>query len=185
MLLKELSQAFGVSGYEKEIRELIKAEVKDYADEIITDAMGNLIVYKKGEAPNKKKIMMAAHMDEIGLQVTKLENNGQIKVKTLGFLWLSTTYMSRVKFRNGIIGIAAGHIEEFKNDFNRLYIDIGAKSKEEAAKYVKLGDVASYIGEYIELKNDNVAAKAMDNRIGCYIIIRLQGFQGLRGKDKA
>lgn len=171
MLLKELSQAFGVSGYEKEVREMIKAEVKDYADEIITDAMGNLIVYKKGEAPNKKKIMLAAHMDEIGLQVIKIENNGQIKVKTLGFLWLSTTYMSRVKFRNGVVGIAAGRIEEHKNDFNKLYIDIGVKSKEEASKYVKIGDVASYIGEYIELANDNIAAKALDNRVGCYIMI--------------
>ncbi|MGB7605750.1 MAG: M42 family metallopeptidase [Lutisporaceae bacterium] len=171
MLLKELSQAFGVSGYEKEVREMIKAEVKEYADEIITDAMGNLIVYKKGEAPNKKKIMLAAHMDEIGLQVIKIENNGQIKVKTLGFLWLSTTYMSRVKFRNGVVGIAAGRIEEHKNDFNKLYIDIGAKSKEEASKYVKIGDVASYIGEYIELANDNIAAKALDNRVGCYIMI--------------
>lgn len=171
MLLNELSQAFGVSGYEKEVRERIKAEVKDYADEIITDAMGNLIVYKKGEAPNKKKIMLAAHMDEIGLQVTKIEENGQIKVKTLGFLWLSTTYMNRVKFRNGVVGIAAGRIEEHKNDFNKLYIDIGAKSKEEASKYVKIGDVASYIGEYIELANDNIAAKALDNRVGCYIMI--------------
>lgn len=171
MLLKELSQAFGVSGYEKEVREMIKAEVKAYADEIITDAMGNLIVYKKGEAPNRKKIMLAAHMDEIGLQVTKLEENGQIKVKTLGFLWLTTTYMSRVKFRNGVVGIAAGRIEEHKNDFNRLYIDIGAKSKEEASKYVKIGDVASYIGEYIELANDNIAAKALDDRAGCYIMI--------------
>ncbi|MDF2891776.1 MAG: family peptidase [Clostridia bacterium] len=171
MLLKELSQAFGVAGYEKEVRELIKEEVKAYSDEIITDAMGNLIVYKMGEGPQKKKIMLAAHMDEIGLQVTKIENDGQIKVKTLGFLWLSTTYMSRFKFRNGIIGIAAGRIEDQKNEFTKLYIDIGAKSKEEASKYVKLGDVASYIGEYIELKDNNIAAKALDDRIGCYIMV--------------
>lgn len=171
MLLKELTQAFGVSGYEKEVRELIKESVKRYADEVTTDAIGNLIVFKKGKASNKKKIMLAAHMDEIGLQVTKIEENGQIKVKMLGFLWLSTTYMSRVRFKNGLMGIVAGKVEDLKNDFTKLYIDIGAKSKEEALKYVKLGDVASYIGEYIELKNENIAAKALDDRVGCYIMI--------------
>lgn len=171
MLLKELSQAFGVSGYEKEVRELIKQTVRDYADDMTVDALGNLIIFKKGKAADKKKLMLAAHMDEIGLQVTKIENNGQIKVKTLGFLWRTTTYMSRVKFRNGVIGIAAGLVEDGKNDFNKLYIDIGAKSKEEAEQYVKLGDVASYIGEFVELKNGNVAAKSLDNRVGCYIMI--------------
>ncbi len=171
MLLDKLTQTFGVSGYEKEVRELIKETVKDYADDMTVDALGNLIIYKKGQAPNKKKIMLAAHMDEIGLQVTKIENNGQIKVKTLGFLWLSTTYMSRVKFRNGITGIAAGRVEDAKNDFTKLYIDIGAKSAEEAQEYIKIGDVASYIGEFAELKNGNIAAKAIDDRVGCYIMI--------------
>lgn len=173
MLLKELTQAFGASGYEKEVRDIIKEAVKDYADEISGDALGNLIVYKKGIGENKKKVMLAAHMDEIGLQVTKIENNGLIKVKTLGFLWICTTYMSRVKFRNGITGIVAStiKIEDVKNDFTKLYVDTGAKSKEEALKYIKVGDTAVYIGEYIELKEGNIAAKALDNRIGCFIMI--------------
>lgn len=173
MLLKELSQTFGVSGYEKEVRELIKGYVKDYADEILVDALGNLIVYKKGSGSNKKKIMLAAHMDEIGMQVTKIEENGMIKVKSLGFLWIPITYMNRVKFRNGTIGIVSSTIrlEDVKNDFTKLYIDIGAKSKEEALKYVNIGDIASYIGEYAELKNDNITAKALDDRIGCYVLI--------------
>ena len=173
MLLKELTQALGVSGYEKEVREIIKAEVKDYADKITVDAMGNLIVYKKGTAKDKKKIMVSAHMDEIGIQVTKIEDNGQIKFKTLGFLWTSTTYMSRVRFRNGIIGIVNSTIklEDVKNDFNKMYVDIGVKSKEEAMKYLKLGDVAGYIGEYTELKGGMVAAKAIDDRAGCYIML--------------
>lgn len=173
MLLNEMTQAFGASGYEKEVRDIIKEAVKDYADEISSDALGNLIAYKKGIGKNKKKIMLAAHMDEIGLQVTKIENNGQIKVKTLGFLWICTTYMSRVMFRNGITGIVSStiKIEDVKNDFTKLYVDIGVKSKEEALKYVKVGDVAVYTGEYIELKEGNIAAKALDNRIGCFIMI--------------
>lgn len=173
MLLKELTQAFGVSGYEKEVREIIKEAVKDYADDMFTDALGNLIVYKKGIAENKKKIMLAAHMDEIGLQVTKIEDNGAIKVKMLGFLWIPTTYMSRVIFRNGIMGVVSSTIklEDVKNDFSKLYIDIGAQTKEEAMKHVKVGDVASYAGEYYELMDNNIMAKGLDDRIGCYMMI--------------
>jgi len=174
MLLKELTQAFGVSGYEKEIREIISNAVKDCADEISTDAMGNLIVFKKGAGKEKKKIMLAAHMDEIGFQVTKIDEKGNIKFKSLGYAFLLTTYMSRVKFRNGTVGIISS-VTEMENvkDLSKLYIDIGAKSKEEALKYVKVGDVASCVGEYAELKGDNIIAKALDNRIGCYTLIEV------------
>lgn len=171
MLLKKLTQTFGVSGYEKAVRELIREEVRDYGDEMMTDAIGNLIVFKKGKGEHKKKIMVAAHMDEIGVQVTKLEANGHIKVKSLGFLWVNTTYMNRVRFRDGRVGIVGGIIDGPKSDFNALYVDIGASSKEEAAKYVKLGDVASYIGDYEELAGENIVAKALDDRAGCYIMI--------------
>jgi endoglucanase len=173
MTLKELSQSFGVSGYEKEVRDIIKEAINAYADEITIDALGNLIAFKKGIGVNKKKIMLAAHMDEIGLQVTKIEENGMIKVKSLGFLWIPTTYMSRVKFRNGTIGIVSSTVklEDVKNDFTKLYVDIGLKSKEEVLKYIKVGDVASYIGEYVELKDSNISAKALDDRVGCYIQI--------------
>jgi putative aminopeptidase FrvX len=174
LLLKDLTQAFGVSGYESEVREIIKESVKDYADDVIVDALGNLIAYKKGSSKNKKTIMAAAHMDEIGLQITKIDDNGSIKVKTLGFLWADTTYMSRIRFKNGITGIVSSttNMENVKNDFTKLCVDIGAKSKNEAMKYLKIGDVASYIGEYTELKGDNITAKALDNRAGCYVMIK-------------
>jgi putative aminopeptidase FrvX len=173
MLLRELTQAFGVSGAEKEVREIIKEAVKGYADDVTTDAIGNLIVFKKGTSKNKKKIMLAAHMDEIGMQVTKIESNGLIKVKPVGFLWIPITYMNRAKFRNGTTGVVSStiRIEDVKNEFTKLYIDIGALTKEEASKYVKVGDIASYIGEYVELKDNNIMAKALDNRIGCYMLI--------------
>jgi len=173
MSLKELTQAFGVSGYEREVRDVIKESIKDYVDDITIDALGNLIAFKKGTGADKKKIMLAAHMDEIGVQVTKIEDNGMIKVKSLGFLWIPVTYMSRIKFRNGTVGIVSSTVklEDVKNDFSKLYIDIGLKSKEEVLKHVKVGDVASYIGEYVELQDNVVAAKALDNRVGCHIQI--------------
>lgn len=173
MTLSELTQAFGVSGYEKEVREIIKNDIKDYVDEITVDAIGNLIAFKKGSAKDKKRIMLAAHMDEIGVQVTKIEDSGLVMIKMLGWLWAGMTYMNRVKFRNGTIGIVGctTEIENVKQDFTKMYIDIGAKSKEDALKKVKVGDVASYIGEYAELFGTTVTAKAIDNRIGCYTLI--------------
>lgn len=173
MLLNQLTQAFGVSGYEKEVREVIREAVKDYADEITIDPLGNLIIYKKGVGENKKKIMAAGHMDEIGFQVIKVDDKGLIKVRGLGGIPVPATVMNRVQFRNGTIGIVSCtvKIEDIKNDIKKLYIDIGAQSKEEALRYVKVGDVASYVGEYLELKDSNVTGKALDDRIGCYIMI--------------
>jgi endoglucanase len=173
MSIRELTQAFGVSGYEREIREVIKGFVKAYADDITVDALGNLIAFKKGSGENKKTIMAAAHMDEIGFQVIKIDDKGLIKVRALGGIPVAATFMNRVRFKNGTMGIfsSVAKMEDVKNDLKKLYIDIGAQSKEEAAKYVKVGDVASYVGEYLELKNDNIAAKALDDRIGCYIML--------------
>lgn len=173
MLIKELTQTFGVSGYEREVRELIKNTVKDYADDITVDALGNLIVYKKGVGENKKKIMAAAHMDEIGFQVMKIDDKGLIRVRAIGGIPVTATVMNRVKFRNGTPGVVwcSVKIDDIKNDIKKLYIDIGAQSKEAAEKCVKVGDVACYDGEYLELQDDNFIAKALDDRIGCYIAI--------------
>lgn len=172
MFLKNLISVFGVSGYEKETRNLIREEIKDYADEISVDALGNLIVLKKGYGENKKRIMASAHMDEIGFQVIKIDDKGLIKVRALGGIPVNYSVMNRVKFRNGTIGLVWSSVkgDDIKNDIKKLYIDIGAQSKEEALKYVKVGDVAAYEGELIELKEDNVAGKAIDDRIGCYIL---------------
>ncbi len=149
MLLEKLINAFGVSGYEKEIRSVIREEIKNLADEITVDALGNLIVYKSGIGENKKKIMASAHMDEIGFQVVKIEDKGNIRVRALGGIPVICTSMNRVKFRNGIIGLVASTIKEkeLTTDTKKLYIDIGASSKEEAEKYLKVGDVASYVGD--------------------------------------
>lgn len=173
MSIRELTQAFGVSGYEKEVRELIKGLVKEYSDELSVDALGNLIALKKGSGENKKTIMIAAHMDEIGLQVTKIEDKGFIKVRGLGGIPVAATFLNRVQFRNGTMGIvsATASMEDVKNNLKKLYIDIGASTKEEALKHVKVGDVAAYVGDFIELKENNVSAKALDDRIGCYIMI--------------
>ena len=117
--------------------------------------------------------MYAAHTDEIGFIVKKIEADGRLRVANMGWNWAGSAYNARVRFRNGISGVVGcmGSIEDAKNDVGKLYIDIGAVSKEDALKYVKLGDVCGYYGEYLELVNDRICAKTLDNRIGCYQLL--------------
>lgn len=173
-LLKELAQAWGIAGREKNIRNIIKREVSDYADEMFTDYLGNLIVLKKGvESENKKKIMLSAHMDEIGFQVTHIENDGRIKVHSVGFVWTGAIYNDKVRFQNGTVGVVGCDcmIEDAKNKSDKLYIDIGCTSKEETLEYVKPGDYCTFIGQWYELKNGRITSKSLDDRVGCYILI--------------
>lgn len=173
-LLKELTQAWGVAGREKNIRAIIKREISGLADEMYTDNLGNLIALKRGtDSAAKKKIMLAAHMDEIGLQVKKIEGDGRIKVCRVGWVWTSALFNDKVVFQNGTVGVVGcdGDIEGAKNDAGRLYIDIGCTSKEETEQYVKVGDYCGFIGQYYELKNERITAKSFDNRVGCYILI--------------
>ena len=173
-LLKELTQLWGVAGFERSVREYIEKEVRPLADEMITDAIGNLIVMKKGRGgENAKKIMYAAHMDEIGFMVKKIESDGRLRVCNMGWNWAASAYNGRVRFRNGIYGVVGciGPLEEAKNDIGKLFVDIGATSAEDAAKYVQLGDCCGYEGIYHEMRNDLVCAKSLDNRIGCYQLI--------------
>ena len=173
-LLKKLTQAWGVSGREKAVRAIIREEVKDYADEMMTDAMGNLIVLKKGNGcSDSKKIMYSAHMDEIGFQVTHIESDGRIKLCSVGFTWTSAIYNDKVIFQNGVVGVVGcdGKIEEACNRAQNLYVDIGCTTKEETEQYVKVGDYCGFIGEWHELQNGRISAKTFDDRVGCYILI--------------
>lgn len=173
-LLEELTQAWGVSGREKNVRAIIRREIRDYVDECYTDAMGNLIAYKKGtDSENNKKIMYTAHMDEIGFQVTHIEGDGRIKVYSVGWTWTSAIFNDKVIFQNGVIGVVGcdGPVEEAQNKAQALYIDIGCTSKEETMKYVQPGDYCGFIGKYYELQNDRISAKSLDDRVACYVLI--------------
>ena len=173
-LLKELTQAWGVSGREKNVRAIIRREIRDYVDECYTDAMGNLIAYKKGtDSENNKKIMYTAHMDEIGFQVTHIEGDGRIKVYSVGWTWTSAIFNDKVILQNGVIGVVGcdGPVEEAQNKAQALYIDIGCTNKEETMKYVQPGDYCGFIGKYYELQNDRISAKSLDDRVACYVLI--------------
>lgn len=167
-LLKELTQINSPSGREEKIREFILNQIKDYNYDTTTDALGNIIVHKPGKG---KKIMLAAHMDEIGIIVSFIDKNGFIRFGSLGGLEVKELPRRKVIFENGTVGII-GTDKAFgdKAELSNLYIDIGAKDKTEAEKAVRVGDTAVFVGEYFE--NDNiVVSKAIDNRVGCFILL--------------
>lgn len=176
MLLERLTQAFGVSGFESEVAKIVIEEITGYVDEIITDSLGNVIALKRGSGEHKKNIMVSAHMDEIGFSALKITEDGFVKVKKMGGVSAFTSYMNRVVFKNSIGGIISctEKIEKIDAaDIGKLYVDIGASSKQEAQELVEIGEPACYDSAYRELCNGCVTAKALDDRIGCYIMIEV------------
>lgn len=170
-LFPSLTQLHGVSGYERQVSRFIAQVMEPYADSITRDVNGNLIVYRKGSGEKKKKLLFCAHMDEIGLQVIRINDDGTLMVKGLGSCWIYTTYQSRVLFRNGVPGVVASRVrpEKADNQMTNLFVDIGVSTKREAEELVEIGDVAVFIGDWLELPGDRVTAKAIDDRVGCYM----------------
>lgn len=181
MLLKQLTEASGISGNEKEVRDLIISEIKDHVDNIKIDRIGNVIAYKKGK-DTKNKLMITAHMDEVGLLIKEIDTMGLLKFTTVGgvdkrILVSKPVLIGKDKIA-GVIGAKPIHLQR-KEEWTRalsldeLYIDIGAKSKEEAEKIVSVGDYVSFASDYVEFGEGLVKAKALDNRVGCSLLIEL------------
>ena len=168
-LLKLLTQAAGPSGNEERVRAVIEREVAQLADDVKTDALGNLIAHIKGDGP---RVMLDAHMDEVGVIVTFIEESGLVRFSNLGGLVLNAAFAQRVRFLNGVSGIIYKEQTEAGKEvkLSDLYIDIGAKNKEEAEEKIKIGDVAYFEGTYEEIES-RVVSKAIDDRVGCYILI--------------
>jgi endoglucanase len=181
-LLKKLSDAPGVSGFEEEIRNIIKDELKDHVDEVEVDQMGNVITTRKGK-PDGKKIMLAAHMDEIGLMIRYIDKNGFIKFSKIGGINDQMLLNQEVTIHTddgeviGVIGSKPPHrMKESERkkilDYENMFIDIGAKTKEDAETRVKLGDPITINQKFTKLGNF-YKGKALDNRIGCAIMIEV------------
>lgn len=166
-VLERLISSFGVSGHEDKVREVILDELKDCNCDIRKDKLGNLIV-KIGEG--QEKIMFCSHMDQIGLIATYVEDNGFIRVGSLGDFNCSDIVHNLVRFENGTVGkiVAAKDNPEIGD----LYVDIGKASREETCKLVKEGEVAGFIGHTVEIE-DKLLGSGLDNRVGCYILLRL------------
>ncbi|MBM7614102.1 M42 family metallopeptidase [Alkaliphilus hydrothermalis] len=179
MLLEKLVNASGVSGNEKEVRKIILEELKGYVDEIKVDRMGNIIAKKNGKK-DQPHVVLAAHMDEVGLMVKGIDSAGLIKFAPVGGVD-ARILVSKVVFVGpdkvpGVIGAKAIHMqkpEERKKalSIDDLYIDIGCKKQEETEKYVSVGDYIVFDGRYTEFGKNRVKAKALDDRVGCAIMI--------------
>ena len=180
--LKTLCYLSGASGYEDEVRDYILERVMPYSNSIITDSMGNLIITKKGKKSIDKKVLICAHMDEVGIIITGIDDDGYLRFDFLGGVDRRVIIGKRVyigKDRvHGVVGIKAYHHvskEEEKSvpKLDELYIDIGAKSKEEAKELVSLGDAGVFEDSVLEFGDGFLKAKAIDDRVGCAAMIKL------------
>ncbi len=170
--LNKLTQCYGPAGNEEKIRDLIIGEIKEYVDELKVDALGNLIARKIGDG---KKLMFAAHMDEIGVIVTHIDKDGFLRFSNIGCVTPFYSLYQRVQFSNGTTGVLGYEtkLDDMKDlKLNKMFIDIGAKTKEEAEKLVNIGDAACFVGDF-SYKQTRITSKALDDRLGCYILIEL------------
>ncbi len=179
-LLERLSNAHGVSGYEGSVRQIIEEEVRPYVDDIRTDRMGNLITTKRGGSPS---VMLAAHMDEIGLMVKYVDDKGFARFTKTGG-WFDQTLLNQRMILHtengqiyGVLGSKPPHAikEEEKNKIIKaedMFIDFGAASKDDADRMgVRAGTPVTSDAEFRSLGNDRVTGKAFDNRAGCAMLI--------------
>ena len=178
-LLNRLCSENGVSGDEENIRSIILDEIKDYIDEYKVDSMGNLIVFKKGTNKAAKKLLLSAHMDEVGFIIKHITDDGFLKFSAVGGIEKSVLCGRNVIIGknkiNGVIASKPIHLLKPKErekalDIDDLYIDIGANCKEEAQNYVSLGDFACFKSTF-DMSSKSVKSKAIDDRIGCTVLI--------------
>lgn len=172
-LLKTLTETYGPSGYEDAVRKVILKEIKSIADDVSVDALGNLIVRKKPSAgaKNPQKIMLAAHMDEIGVIVSHIDKKGFVRFTNVGGAFGRYTLGARVRFLSGVTGVVGyDRLEQVDNilPINKMYIDVGATSQENCP--VKVGEVAAFERAFIEM-GDRLVAKSLDDRSGVVVLI--------------
>lgn len=172
--LKELCLCPSVSGREQRIREKISALVAPFCDEYRTDKLGNLIAVKHGTGEGKK-IMLAAHMDEIGFLVTFVEDSGMIRVAPVGGISFAAAAYSPVVSENGVKGTVVPDAKTKAQDYkaDNFYIDIGAKNKKRAETRVKIGDFFVLTPKLEKVSGGRVCGRPLDDRVGCAVLLSI------------
>lgn len=176
--IRELSLLNGTSGREKIVRDYIISKIDGFC-EYKTDNLGNIIAFKKGKNRPKNKIMLDAHMDEVGIIVTYISEDGTLKFGNVGGIDTKVMLGRRFIFENGavgVVGIKPIHLLKGEErtkipESSSLYIDIGASSKEEAEKKVKIGETGVFLSDFVEFGNNKIKCKALDDRVGCAVLI--------------
>jgi endoglucanase len=170
-LLKKLTETFSPSGYEDAIRDVILAEIRSLADDIRIDSLGSIIARKGSAARNGTRVMVAAHMDEIGLIATHIDENGFVRFSTVGVPFARYLLGGRVRFVNGVQGVIGSENLDKYNEIppaDKMFIDVGAFGKKDCP--VKVGDVAAFERPFIEL-GARLVAKSFDDRAGVAVAI--------------
>lgn len=177
-LIQKMSLLNGTSGRENEVRDFIINEISDYADSIEIDPLGNLTVFKKGAQTPKNKVMLDAHTDEVGMMITYINSDGTLDFECVGGIdkrvMLGRAVTVGEKKINGVIGVKPVHhvpSGERLTIPEKMYIDIGADTKEEAENAVRLGDCAYFNSEFVSFGDGFIKGKALDDRAGCAILI--------------
>jgi putative aminopeptidase FrvX len=171
--IKKLVEAYGPSGYEDQVRAIIREEIEGLADEIRVDALGNLIARKGEKTEGGLTVMLSAHMDEIGVMVSYVDEKGFARFTTIGGVSPNTLIGNRVRFADGTVGMI--HIDEglagWRSkvlDITKMYIDTGAMGRDGAP--IKVGDAAGFFRAMDEA-GDRLIGKSMDDRISCAVLI--------------
>ncbi len=182
MELRTLTDAFGPSGYENPVRTLIRQEAEKRCDDVSVARMGTLICRKPGRDRSKPAVAVAAHMDEIGFIVVGHTDDGLLRFRPVGGIDPRVVVSKWVLIGNdrlpGVIGAPPIHLQE-RDDlgkvlpFSKLHIDIGAKDQKEAESLAPLGSYAVFDTPYMEYGDGFVAAKALDDRVGCFNLLKL------------
>lgn len=174
-LIKKLVEAYGPSGSESQVRDLVRAEIKSLPDYISVDPLGNLIAVVKKKSKSGKKVMLSAHLDEIGVMVSHVDERGFARFTNLGGVSPLTCLGGRVRFANGLTGVIG--IEARREDPSKpptlaeLFIDVGASSAADCP--VKVGDAAGFYRPLEEIGPHRLVAKSLDDRIGVAILIEV------------
>lgn len=178
-LLKDLCMLNGTSGDEKNVRDFIISHLPNDCDYTV-DPLGNLIVNKKGESEPKNKVALFAHMDEVGFIVTYITDEGFVNVANVGGIDNSALFGKKLTINDcvGVAGAKAIHqcsSDEAKKipEITDVSVDFGFESREEAEKYISLGDFGYFKSDFVEFGNDMIKSKALDDRLGCAIMLEL------------
>jgi len=172
-LIKKLIKVPSVSGRENKLGKLIQNEIAPYVDDSFIDPLGNVIGFRRGTAKAPKNLMLAAHMDEIGFMVTFIEDNGFIRITSIGGINFASASYSTVIFENGVTGILVPEAQISYSDFRaeKFYIDIGTSSRKETEKKISIGDTAIVSPSLTKLAGRRYAGRPMDDKLGCAVII--------------
>lgn len=184
-LIKKLSLAFGPAGCEGEVEQLIRAELAETAAELKTDRMGNLTAHLAGPA-GARRVMLSAHMDEVGFMITEIEENGFLRFSPLGgidprvLVGRAVTVGDEAKRASGVISCKGIHLQKADErkkmpELKDMYIDLGVSSREEAEAFVALGDFGTFDTPFLPFGKDGayLSGKALDDRVGCAVLIEV------------